>query len=82
MLTFSSAPVYNDITMATLRELRDARALTMQELANLAGVHLQTVWRIENGRGPPEALTRRKLAAALGVAPSEIDWPKGRSKGT
>ena len=51
--------------------LRETRALTQQELAEKAGVTRGTVTRIEAGYDgyPP---TIRKLAAALGVEPSEL----------
>lgn len=56
-----------------LRRERDRRALSMRELADLAGVSWVTVWRIENGRRvQPHPSTLRKLAAALAVEPAEL----------
>ena len=63
-------------TKPTLRELRERRALSLSELARAAGVHADTVWQIETGRRVPYPRTRRELAAALGVDPSDISWPE------
>jgi transcriptional regulator with XRE-family HTH domain len=55
-----------------LRELREDRTLSARELAQLAGVHYNTVLRLENNQGGAQPRTLRKLAAALGVDPREI----------
>ena len=55
-----------------LRELREDRTLSMQELAERAGVHRHTNLRLENGQGGAQPRTLRKLAAALGVEPREL----------
>lgn len=68
--------------METIASLREKHALSMLDLANKAGVSLQTVWRLEHGMGTPKPSTRRKLANALGVEPWEIDWAEGKSKRT
>jgi transcriptional regulator with XRE-family HTH domain len=54
-----------------LKEWRERRALTQDELAEKAGVSRGTVNRIEQGHEafPP---TVRKLAQALGVEPSAL----------
>jgi DNA-binding XRE family transcriptional regulator len=54
-----------------IRELRHQKFMTMQELAEEAGVAFQTVVRVEHGN-PAKAGTIRKLAKALGVEPSEL----------
>jgi transcriptional regulator with XRE-family HTH domain len=59
----------------TLREWREKRALSMRELAELSGVALRTIWRLEHGGGYPYPSTRRKLAQALGVEPDQIVFP-------
>jgi len=61
-----------------LRE-RERKALTLRELADLAGVTHVTVWRIENETsGAARPSTLRKIAAALGVEPEAlIDWGGG-----
>jgi transcriptional regulator with XRE-family HTH domain len=55
-----------------LRELREARLLNQQELAAMSGVGVATITRIENGYVAPHFGTLRKLAAALGVEPTEL----------
>jgi DNA-binding XRE family transcriptional regulator len=51
-----------------VRELRERRMLSQQELANSAGVSLFTVQRIERGEGSVRPKTGRAIAAALGVS--------------
>jgi HTH-type transcriptional regulator, competence development regulator len=46
--------------------------LTMEELADKAGVGLNTVWRLEHGIMGAQPRTIRKLARALGVEPEEL----------
>ncbi len=59
--------------MPTLRELRLARALSQRDLAAEAGVTQKTVLNLELGRKEPLLQTIRKLSAALGVEPAEVD---------
>jgi transcriptional regulator with XRE-family HTH domain len=56
-----------------IRQFRGARHMTQQHLANLAGVHVQTVSDIERGKHHPSDETMDSLAAALGVTPSHLD---------
>ena len=58
--------------MEKLKELRRRRVLTMEELAEKAGVGLNTVWRLEHGVMGAQPRTVRKLAKALGVEPEEL----------
>jgi transcriptional regulator with XRE-family HTH domain len=60
--------------MATLKELRESRALAQRDLARLAGVAVSTILELEKGRRPPRPSTRRKLARALEVRPSDIQF--------
>ena len=46
--------------------------MTQQELAQLAGLNLSTVMRIENDRVQPRFSTIRKLAKALDVDAREL----------
>ena len=55
-----------------LRRLRDARALTQEELAEKAGITVAALSRIERNNAEPRPTTRRKLARVLGVDPSEL----------
>ena len=55
-----------------LRELRKRRVLTLRELEARSGVAYNTIWRLENNKGGAQPRTIRKLAAALGVDPSQL----------
>ena len=58
--------------MARLKELRRRRVLTLEELAQKAGVGRNTVWRLEHGLMGAQPRTIRKLAKALDVEPEEL----------
>ena len=58
--------------LPSLRRLRQRRALTQRELGKAAEVSPGTVFRLEVGLRGAYPATVRKLAAALGVAPSEL----------
>lgn len=57
--------------MLRLKEWRERRALTQDELAELSGVSRGTIIRLEQGKEavPP---TVRKLAKALNIDPGEL----------
>ncbi|HEV2094719.1 MAG TPA: helix-turn-helix transcriptional regulator [Rubrobacter sp.] len=55
-----------------VKRLRDERALTQRELADKAGLTVAALSRIERNNAEPRPTTRRKLAEALGVDPSEL----------
>jgi transcriptional regulator with XRE-family HTH domain len=55
-----------------VKRLRDERALTQAELADKAGLTVAALSRIERNNAEPRPTTRRKLAEALGVDPSEL----------
>ncbi len=61
-----------EVNTMKLRELRQRRVLTLQELEELSGVSYNTIWRLENGRTGAQPRTIRKLARALGVEPEEL----------
>ncbi len=63
----------------TLAGLKTARALSLSELAEAAGVDRSTISRILSGQVATPR-TRRKLAAALGVEPDLIDWNRPRRR--
>ena len=68
---------------ATCRALREARHLSMAQLAKLAGINKDTIWRAENMDEPRmQPLTFRKLAAGLGVRAAELDHLWQRDDGT
>jgi len=55
-----------------LKQLRESRFLTQRELAAKARVGVSTIVRIEKGRQVPTFQTIKRLAAALGVNPSDV----------
>ncbi len=61
-----------EIDRVKLKELREDRAYSVRTLADLAGIHYQTILRIEHGHTSVQPRTIRKLAAALGVEPREL----------
>ncbi len=58
--------------MIRLRELREAQFLTQADLSKQAGIGVATIVRIEQGQVTPNPKTIRKLAAALGVEPTDL----------
>jgi transcriptional regulator with XRE-family HTH domain len=60
-----------------LKALRIEAALTQAELAEKAGVAVNTVAGLERDEREPHMTTVRKLAAAFGVPPREITVGKG-----
>jgi transcriptional regulator with XRE-family HTH domain len=72
-----------------LREMREQRRLSRDALAAMAAVTPSTIYKIESNKGHrPQARVARQIAAALGVAPDDIDElresyrPTGRSQDT
>jgi len=61
-----------EVDVERFRQLRRQRVLTMEELAEKAGVGRNTVWRLEHGVMGAQPRTIRKLAKALGVKPEEL----------
>ena len=59
--------------MATLREERVRRLLSVRALAAQAGVSATTVHLLETGRRRPQFLTIERLSRALGVEPAAVD---------
>ena len=57
-----------------LRELRESRGLSQDDLVKLSTVAKQTIVDLELHRRKPRPSTRRKLAKALKVRPQEIEF--------
>ena len=55
-----------------LRELREARQMSMRSLAQRSGLSANALSMIERGRASPSVSTLSKLADALGIAVSEF----------
>lgn len=52
---------------ARLRALREEKEMTLAQLGEASGLHLQAIAKLERGVGSPTWLTVLKLAKALGV---------------
>ena len=55
--------------MINLKELRIAKGLTQEQLANECGVQRTTITMIENGENKPSVPLAQKLGQVL-----EVDW--------
>ena len=62
----------SSIPKSKLRITRRNRGLSLQRLAELAGVSKLTVIRIESGKTSPRRATLERLAVALKVNPDEL----------
>lgn len=63
------------VKLTRLKDVRQRKALTQQQLADRAGVNRVTIARIEGGKDEPFPTTVRKVADALGVEPEELLAP-------
>jgi DNA-binding XRE family transcriptional regulator len=61
-------------TKKTLREWRNLRGLTQQQLANEAGVSISTITNAESFRSIPNIRIAIKIAKVLSVDLGEIQW--------
>ena len=69
---FVSRPrLSGDVRVPRLRDVRHRLALSQEELAARSGVARSTIIKLEAGRDAWPS-TVRKLAAALGVKPAEL----------
>jgi len=62
------------VLVPSLRRVRDARALTQEELADRAGVSRNTIRRAEQGEQIRQSSVR-KMARALRVSPARLQQP-------
>ena len=58
--------------MKTIRQLREERGWSQQELAQRLGASMNTVYRWERGQAKPTWVYRRRLADLFGVKVAEI----------
>ena len=56
----------------SLRQMRESRVLTQEELARASGVSLSQIIRLEAGKSRARPATLRKLATALKVTATKI----------
>jgi transcriptional regulator with XRE-family HTH domain len=61
---------------SVLRELRQARGWTVEDLASRAGISSRTIYDLEGGYRQPQPATRRVLALALRCNPGELFTPE------
>jgi transcriptional regulator with XRE-family HTH domain len=61
-----------EVNVDRLKELRQLRALSQEELAETSGVGRATISRIERGESGAQGRTLRRLAMALGVGVEEL----------
>ena len=66
--------------MATLRELREGRLLTQEELAGTLGVTPGTISQIERGVNRPRLKLARRICEYFGIQPSELELPESAPK--
>jgi transcriptional regulator with XRE-family HTH domain len=62
--------------LSRLKEVRERKALSQRDLAQLAGVSPDTIRRLESRGDTANHVTVRKLAAALNVEPHELMEPE------
>jgi len=60
------------VRLTRLKDVRQRKALTQQQLAERAGVNRVTIARLEGGKDEPFPTTIRKVADALDVAPEDL----------
>jgi len=58
--------------MRTLREQRHAKFISIEDLAEKAGVSTKTIVDTELGRTQPRFRTIRKISEALGISPADV----------
>jgi transcriptional regulator with XRE-family HTH domain len=64
----------NRTRLSQLRTTREARGLTLRELAHFAGCAHTTIARLEKGEIDVSVALKTRLAHALGVSVQEL-WP-------
>lgn len=62
----------NRVDMSIVEKLSNQKVLSLTMLAIKAGVSPATIFALKAGRRNPSMKTINKIAAALGVEPSEI----------
>ena len=62
----------NNTLSKNINRLRNAKNWSQQQLADFAGVSLQTIFRAESKNTVPRGNNLRKIAAALGVTESDL----------
>jgi transcriptional regulator with XRE-family HTH domain len=55
-----------------LKQYRRENLMSLEEFSRASGLHIQTLWRIENDRTLASRRTMMKLAKALNVEPADL----------
>lgn len=71
----SEEPVFNQI-----EQIRIARGLSRQDLADLVGVHYQTIGYLEREEYSPSLVLALKIAEELSTPVEKLFWLKEKSK--
>jgi transcriptional regulator with XRE-family HTH domain len=64
-----------------IRDIRDEKLLTSQQLADLAGLSRDVIYRLENNKSGAHQRSIKRIARVLGVDPRELltnDHVQGR----
>lgn len=61
-----------DIVASRIREVRLLRGMTQAEVAQVSGIAVHEISKMENGKRAPRLESLEKIALALRVAPSEL----------
>ena len=71
----AEVPVFNQI-----EQVRTARGLSRQDLADLVGVHYQTIGYLEREEYSPSLVLALKIAKELSTSVEELFWLKEKRK--
>ena len=55
-----------------IRDIRDEKLLTSQQLADLAGLSRDVIYRLENNKSGAHQTSIKRIARVLGVDPREL----------
>ena len=55
-----------------IKELRESKGLSQEELCENSGISLRTIQRIENGESVPRGSTLKTIASSLNVSPDSL----------
>jgi len=62
----------NEKLAQKVKELRNGKALSQEELAKKSGLSLRTIQRVENGETEPTGETLKRISRILNINPSEL----------
>jgi transcriptional regulator with XRE-family HTH domain len=68
---FGYNKIFNQHNMKDLKTYRVLKGWSQTDLAQVARIHPQTVFNLENGKVEPNEVTRKALEGALGV---RVNW--------